>query len=465
MKRSHPTAAVRLCVLLCAAGCAAPRPAAVDLTPETRDAALRSFDQVWTTVRDRHWDPDHNGVDWEAVRDELRPRIEAARTPEDVRSVLRDMLARLGQTHFAILPHGVHAGGGDGRATGESTGADGIVGVRVRVHRERALVVRVDPGSPAAASGVHAGSIVRRVGATDVDRLTRELASAYGDAPLGPAMIALAIEERLTGPVGEAIEVELEDDAGDRRVVSLARHTPPGRRASIGHLPAMYVDFESRTLDGGAGYIRFDAFLDPPWLMTSFGDAMEQFLDAPGIVLDLRGNPGGIGAMAMGIGGWFVDEPDRRLGTMRTRETELSFVLNPRAETYGGPLAVLVDECSMSTSEILAGGLQDLGRARVFGTRTAGAALPSMIERLPNGDGFQYAFAHYTSAGGRVLEGHGVVPDVVVEPDPRALLAGSDPPLEAALAWIRDRGRARVRSIDSRDPSSAVRSADMESAR
>jgi carboxyl-terminal processing protease len=94
-----------------------------------------------------------------------------------------------------------------------------------------------------------------------------------------------------------------------------------------------------------------------------------------------------------------------------------------------------VDGLSASTSEIFAGGLQDLGRARVFGTPTAGAALPSVIEKLPNGDGFQYAIANYTSEGGKVLEGRGVIPDVVVAPTREALLAGHDPVLEAALSW------------------------------
>ena len=75
---------------------------------------------------------------------------------------------------------------------------------------------------------------------------------------------------------------------------------------------------------------------------------------------------------------------------MKMRETTLKFVIFPRPETYPGPLAILVDAGSASTSEILAGGLQDLKRARIFGDRTAGAALPSDIIRFPNGDGFQY---------------------------------------------------------------------------
>ena len=148
--------------------------------------------------------------------------------------------------------------------------------------------------------------------------------------------------------------------------------------------------------------------------MPQFEAAIQRFAKAPGIILDLRGNPGGIGIMAMGIAGFFIDKEGQKLGVMKMRETTLNFVIFPRPKTYSGPLAILVDAGSASTSEILAQGLQDLGRARIFGTGTAGAALPSDIVRLPNGDGFQFAQASYTSEKGRVLEGNGVKPDVEV---------------------------------------------------
>ena len=159
--------------------------------------------------------------------------------------------------------------------------------------------------------------------------------------------------------------------------------------------------------------------------------------NATGLIIDLRGNPGGIGGMAMGMAGFLVDKPDQKLGTMYLRDTSINFVINPRAEVFTGPVAILVDGCSASTSEIFAGGLKDLGRARIFGTRTAAAALPSMIEKLPNGDGFQYAMANYISEGGKALEGNGVVPDVEVKLTREALLAGHDPVVDAALEWIK----------------------------
>jgi carboxyl-terminal processing protease len=137
------------------------------------------------------------------------------------------------------------------------------------------------------------------------------------------------------------------------------------------------------------------------------------------------------------MSGWFIEQPGQRLGTLYMRDTMLKFVVNPRANTFSGPLAILVDGASASTSEIFAGGMKDLGRARIFGTHTAAAALPSLFEKLPNGDGFQYAIANYISEGGQPLEGLGVTPDVETPLSREALLAGKDPALDAAIAWIK----------------------------
>jgi len=159
-------------------------------------------------------------------------------------------------------------------------------------------------------------------------------------------------------------------------------------------------------------------------------------MDSKGVIIDLRGNPGGLGAMAMGMSGWFIEGKGQRLGVMTLRTGDLKFVINPRPQSYQGPVAVLVDEVSASTSEIMAGGLKDLGRARLFGVTTAGAALPSVIDKLPNGDGFQYAIANYISEGGEQLEGQGVVPHVEIIADRAMLLEKGDPVLHAAVEWI-----------------------------
>ncbi len=97
---------------------------------------------------------------------------------------------------------------------------------------------------------------------------------------------------------------------------------------------------------------------------------------------------------------------------------------------------------SGSASECFTGGMQALGRARVFGQTSMGQALPALFDRLPNGDVLIHAYGDFVTIDGHRLEGRGVIPDEI-QPLRRAdLLAGRDPALDAALAWI-DREKER----------------------
>src|SRR5690348_15177714 len=94
----------RLAAFLLATLCAAQQP----LTPSQRQLNIDSFEHVWKAVRDNHWDPKMGGVDWQAVHDELRPKIEAAKTMDDARQIMDDMLGRLHQTHYGVFPGDVY---------------------------------------------------------------------------------------------------------------------------------------------------------------------------------------------------------------------------------------------------------------------------------------------------------------------------------------------------------------------
>jgi carboxyl-terminal processing protease len=390
----------------------------------------QAFEQVWTTIRDRHWDPKMlNALNWQVIHDELRPRMQRSRTAAEARQVLRDMLARLHESHFNIIPSEV--------APDVGRQGDGVPGFEVRALDEGVFVFRVLEGLPAAQLGVRPGWELKQIGDEPVAPLVARLRTTYQNVSSLGHQIVRAVKQRLHGPVGDKVAVIFRDERGQDRQLSIPLAVPKGTAATYGHLPRIYVRYETRILPPHIAYFALNSFFDPETIMQAFGDFIEQHLQADGFILDLRGNPGGIGAMAMGIGGWFVASENQRLGTMTTRESTLNFVLNPRSDTFAGPLAILVDDCSASTAEILAGGLQGLGRARVFGKQTAGAALPSRIVLLPNGDGFQFAFADYTSVDGKRLEGKGVRPDVEVPLDRKVLLAGRDPALEAAAAWIR----------------------------
>ncbi len=140
--------------------------------------------------------------------------------------------------------------------------------------------------------------------------------------------------------------------------------------------------------------------------------------------------------MASAMMGWLVDEK-RQTGTLVMRDAELKMLVHPRPNPYVGPVVVLIDEYSVSAAEFFASGMQDLQLAHLVGVRTAGAVLGSSIERLPNGDGFQYARANYFSmTTGQSLEGVGVTPHLTVQHTREALLQGRDLQLEAAVDWV-----------------------------
>ncbi|MDP8990770.1 MAG: hypothetical protein M3N41_11910, partial [Acidobacteriota bacterium] len=94
-------------------------PAFAQLTPEQKQLNLASFEAVWSAIHDKHWEEKPAGLDWQVIHQEYRPQIEAATSTEAARAVLREMLGRLHQTHFAIFPAAVYqvldpSGAGDG---------------------------------------------------------------------------------------------------------------------------------------------------------------------------------------------------------------------------------------------------------------------------------------------------------------------------------------------------------------
>jgi carboxyl-terminal processing protease len=421
-----------LAITLACATLAGAQPA---LTAEQKRLNLESFDFIWSTIRDQYWDPTFGGVNWTAVRDEFRPRIERATTMPETRSLMGQMLGRLGKSHFAIIPPDVY---GDLDSPDEAGGAE-TAGIDVRVLEGHAIVTSVEEGSPASAQGVHPGWEVLRVDGTDLAPRIQKVGEQYRNSTMREFYLARSMLAKLSGDAASEARVQFRDGGGTVVTKQIRRIRPRGSLAKFGYLPPSYVWIASRKIEGDIGYVAFNMFLDPARLMPEFGSAVHSCTGCAGMIVDLRGNPGGLGIMAMGMAGWFIDKADQRLGTMYTRQAPVKFIVNPRPPVYSGALAILVDGSSASTSEVFAGGMKDLERARIFGTRTAGAALPSAIDRLPNGDALQHALADYVSEGGRTLEGVGVIPDVEVKLTREALLAGHDPVLNAAIEWIHTR--------------------------
>ena len=163
--------------------------------------------------------------------------------------------------------------------------------------------------------------------------------------------------------------------------------------------------------------------------------AISENRDARGMILDLRNNPGGAGMLACGIALEFCKK-DYSLGTMTGPEMNLDFKVVAQKKFYSGPLVILINERSFSTSEILARGMQVEGDAILVGTPTLGLALPSMIIELEDGSRFQYPVADFKDSKGLLLEANGVQPDHHVKITEEDYEKDHDPQLEKAVSLI-----------------------------
>ncbi len=444
-----------LALVAAAAVVAQPVAHAQDWKPD----ALASFDDAWKTINDNFYDPTFGGLDWKGVRDELRPKAEAATSLDGVRAVITEMLHRLKMSHFVLLPAGGTAseppigeatvpvdvrivrGWGEELLHSVIDGVDGIVDNAPS--RPYAVITHVDAGSAAASAGVEAGAAIGEIDGVAISTLVRPPTSGASEREQDLDMWR-RVMRLLHGPSGSVASIhQFAADVGWD--ASVPRAVESGEVVTLGNLPPLHVRVEHRAIETPAkkhvGYIAFNVWLaqvDAP-----FAAAVDEFRSADGIVIDLRGNPGGLAGMIMGIAGQFLKTPDV-IGTMRTRQATLQFKANPRmsmpdgrsVDPYGGKVAILVDELTGSASECFAAGLQSLGRVRVFGRQTMGAALPASTKVLPDGDVLMYVLGDFVTSTGQRVEGPGVTPNESIALTPAAFRAAIDPDLAAALAWV-----------------------------
>jgi carboxyl-terminal processing protease len=449
-RRSLLTAALALLAACSGRGPAEAVPAQSTATPVDTELAVATFDTAWSIIYRTHFDTTFNGVDWLALKDELRPRAESATTVSELRGAIEEMVDRLGQSHFALIPQGaVDAFNPYER---EDVGSEvGYMGLQFRTVGEQMVVTGVDKGSTAETAGVRSGWVIVSVDGDSVADLlaeVRESESRYADEYRAWARV----QGRLGGAPGDVKTMEFLDASDDALTLEIALEPDERRPVKFGNLPTFFSSAEAYELTSAeygvdVGVIWFNFWMAP--LMREIDGAVDEFRELDGIIVDLRGNAGGMGVMVSGLAGHFLDEP-LLLGTFRTRQTDLVIKANPRrvdtnrrrVSPYEGPVAILSDELSGSASEVFAGGMQAVGRVRVFGKTSIGAVLPAIFDRLPNGDVLYHAFAEFVTPDGVTLEGRGVIPDEAVALTREEFLAGRDPVLRAAIRWIAEQRAA-----------------------
>jgi len=406
-------------------------------TPEREWASLRyrTFAVVWRTVYETYFDPAFGGLDWLAVREKYRIRLEVAGDDQQLINLLQQMLGELKHTHFAILPREAAVFNPSERTRIGTTGAE------VAFVDGHVAVTEVRPGSTAEAAGMRPGDTVSKVDGIDLGSTLTLLARANVNATRGGLYLTQFVESRLGAAVGTKTKLELiaPGQAALPRNVSVECSVNDAKWSDpIGYFPAMPIRCEARRDPDGIAYLRFNIFVPP--VMKDARVLLHLLKPGDGLIIDLRGNEGGISEMASGICGWLCRD-EFVLGSTHERDGSQDLEVYPQKDPFDGPVAILIDGQSASTSEILAAGLKEHGRARLFGESSAGAALPSIFKSLPTGDLFQFAIGDVTTPSGAMLEGNGVAPNEIILRSTSDLVAGRDPVIKAARDWINGQRR------------------------
>ena len=288
-------------------------------------------------------------------------------------------------------------------------------GLGIEVTMENGLVKVVSPidETPAARAGLQAGDLIVALDGEPVMGLT----------------LAEAVDQ-MRGEVGSDITLTVRRGEQEPFEVTITRDT------------IKITSVRSETF-GKIGYIRITAFNEQtqPGLEEAVATLKETLgEDAEGYVLDLRNNPGGLLEQAISVSNSFLDKGE--IVSTRSRDPEESQRYNAEGGRMldGKPLVVLVNGGSASASEIVAGALQDHGRAIVLGTRSFGKGSVQTIIPLPGHGAMRLTTARYYTPSGRSIQAKGIAPDLVVKPASIELAEGVEARRESDLRGALENG-------------------------
>ena len=286
-------------------------------------------------------------------------------------------------------------------------GFEGIGAVVNMLPNGRLVIVEPLPGRPAARAGIQRGDLVLKVDDTPIQNMTLIEAVSLIRGPAG-TKVRLTILRR---GVKEPFEVVVVRERIELEVV------------------------ESRMLEDDIAYVRLTEF--NARATQELREALQELMAQKprGLILDLRGNPGGFLQTSVEVASQFLDRGlvliERGRGDL-----EREYPVEGGGLATQVPLVVLVDAGSASASEIVAGAIQDNGRGILIGERTFGKGSVQLPHTLSDGSELRVTIARWFTPKGREIQGVGIIPDIEVEMTQEDLEAGRDPQLERAVEYL-----------------------------
>lgn len=335
----------------------------------------------------------------EAMRN-VPPDAQGKLDPELLsQAAIKAMLATLGDPYTSFLgPHEYQMYAEDSQGKFEGIGA------RVALVDARVTVIEPMPNTPAERAGIAAGDVI-----LEID----------GDSTEGWSLIEAVIKIR--GPKGTSVRLLVQhQDVSEPVLIEVVRSV---------------IQMESirwEMLPGKIAYVEISTFADNTDEVLA--DVLKEIekQDAQGIVLDVRNNLGGILSTTVNMASQFLKD-GLVLYSADGDGKRTDYKVNPGGLALDTPLVVLVNRYSASASEVLSGALQDHERAVLIGTTTFGKGSVNQPKRLSDGSGLYLTIGRWYTPKGRLIEGHGLEPDIWVEV---GSTGDKDPQLERALEYL-----------------------------
>lgn len=386
-------AAVLLTVVVFTACSQAHQQLKTALSEETTEA-LSLYEEVWQTVQLDYVDPSFNGQDWASWQHRYDDKIQ---TVDDAYVAIATMLASLNDDYTRFLSPRAMAEQNlqiDAKLFG--------VGIQIMQQNKKLTVVSTLEGTPAEEAGLMPLDLITHIN---------------GETTVGMSVQDAA--DRIRGPEGSLVKLTIkrEEDIFDKDI----------RRARIKIKTVFIKPLQDRRL----GYVRLNSFISETALQEMVA-ALKQLENKEGLILDLRGNYGGLLNNAVDIADLFLK--DEAIVAIKGRYDHQSRRFYGRVgnETTK-PLVVLIDGGSASASEILSGALKDNQRAKLIGAKTFGKGLVQKITPLQNGSGINITISKYLTPNGNDIHHLGIKPDVAVTLTKKPIDDAHDPQLKKAV--------------------------------
>jgi carboxyl-terminal processing protease len=373
-------------------------------------------------------------VNWEQVGQQHEPKILAAVNDDVFWKNLDTMVAELGDAHARVLSPRQYAF--------DKEKKNNTLGLWLAELDGEIIVTSVTKYSAGEKAGISIGNQLLRIDGMPALDWWREQRSKSRKSSTERARLKTVKRVFDSGDPQaptDTVLVEVERNDGSTFVASLTRSVLARKDA-----------LTSTLRPDGFGYLRLTGF--DQQLSHEIAPAFAQIMDAKGLVIDLRGNPGGSLALSVSIMNQLVSgrvligkritrtgkPPTLFFGLLSLDKLELE--LTGVKEPFLGPVVVLVDGDSASASELFAVSLQAIRRATIIGETTCGCLLGYIgYANVPGGGALAYSEMDFAPIRGRRIEGTGVLPDHIVTPSRQDLKDGNDRALEQALSLLRDK--------------------------